>query len=140
MELLTFHIDKVNWLAVCIATLASFAVGGFWYSKAVFGRPWMKALKLKDKDLQSGNMAVAFAITGVLAFVTVAGLATLMCALKFTTAAQGALFGALVSAVFAATSRGIHMVFERKGLGLFFINAGHDMVFLTLAGAIIGAF
>lgn len=141
MDLLAYHLDKVNWVAVLVATLGSFLVGSIWYAPPVFGKIWMKSLGLKKKDLERGNMAVTFALTGVLAFVAATGLATLMSALVFKNWQQGAVLGALVGSVFTATSRGIHMLFERKGgLDLFVINAGHDIVFMTLAGAIIGLF
>lgn len=141
MDLLAYHLDKVNWVAVLVATLGSFVVGSIWYAPPVFGTIWMKALGLKKKDMNSGNMVGTFALTGVLAFASATGLATLMSALAFREWQQGAMLGALVALVFVTTSRGIHMLFERKGgISLFLINAGHDLVFLTLAGAIIGVF
>ena len=141
MDLLAYHLDKVNWVAVLVATLGSFVVGSIWYAPPVFGKIWMKAVGLKQKDMNNSNMARTFALTGLLAFVSAVGLATLMSALVFKSWQQGAVLGALVSLVFVATSRGIHMLFERKGgVSLFLINVGHDLVFLTLAGAIIGAF
>ncbi len=141
MDLLMYHLDKVNWVAVLVATLGSFVVGSIWYAPPVFGKAWMKAIGLKEKDMKSGNMVGTFALTGLLALVSATGLATMMSALAFDTWQQGAMLGALVSLGFVATSRGIHMLFDRKGgMGLFLINAGHDLVFLILAGIIIGAF
>jgi hypothetical protein len=141
MDLLAYHLDKVNWVAVLVATLGSFVVGSIWYAPPVFGKIWMKAIGQKPKDMKNSNMAGTFALTGVLAFVSAVGLATLMSALVFKNWQQGAVLGALVASVFTATTRGIHMLFERKGgIDLFVINAGHDIVFMTLAGAIIGLF
>jgi len=140
MDLLVYHLDSVNWWAVLLASLASFAVGSAWYSPALFGKPWMKALGIKQKDIKTADMTVPMVVSGVLAFVTATGLAALMHALGFDTWIRGAVFGLLVGLAFVATNRGIHMLFEQKaGLNLYLINAGHDLVFLALAGAIIGA-
>jgi len=139
MDLLMFHLDNINWVAVLIATVFSYAIGGLWYSQALFGKVWMKEIGLKPKDMQSAKMTRTFAATGVLAFTSATGLAVLMKALEFDTWQQGLVFGVIVSVAFAATSRGIHMLFEQKGLTLFLINALHDVVFLAVAGLIIGA-
>jgi hypothetical protein len=36
----------VNWPAVLVAALSGFAVGGIWYSTALFGNAWMADSKL----------------------------------------------------------------------------------------------
>jgi uncharacterized protein DUF1761 len=140
MDLITFHLDKVNWVAVVVAVLPSFVIGSIWYTPAVFGNYWMKQVGLKKKDAENVNMVKFLSLTAVLTFVMVTALATLMCALDLTTPVQGAVFGGLVSLTFSATTRGIHQLFEQKGLGLFLVNVGHDVLFLATAGAIIGAF
>ena len=140
MDVLSFHLSYINWWAVILATLASFVVGSVWYAPPVFGKIWMKANGIKPKDAKNVDMVQTFTITTLLNFVMVVGLATLMCALALKTLRQGAMFGALVALVFVVTTRGVHMLFERKaGVTLFVINAGYDIVFLTLAGAILGA-
>ncbi len=47
----------INWLAVLVAAISSFVLGGLWYSKALFGRAWMSANNLSDADLAKSNMA-----------------------------------------------------------------------------------
>lgn len=141
MDLLAFHLGNVNWLAVLVALLPSFAIGSVWYAPQVFGNYWMKQVGLKPKDAEKSNMLQTLGVTTVMNFVAVTGLAVLMSALYFDSIAQGAALGALVSLVFSATSRGTHLAFEqKKGAGLFFLNGIHDALFLTVAGAILGAF
>lgn len=140
MDLLAFHLDNVNWFAVVVAVLPSFIIGSVWYMPQVFGNYWMKVNKLKQKDFDNANFATALVKTTAMNLVMVTGLAVLMSALAFDTAAQGALLGLLVSLVFAATSRGVHLAFEYRTYGLFFLNGAHDALFLTVAGAILGAF
>lgn len=140
MDLLSFHLDNVNWLAVLIAVLPSFIIGSIWYAPPVFGNYWRKALKLKEKDFENVNFPRQLAITTVMNFIMVTGLAVLMSVAQFDSVTQGVILGLLVSVVFAATSRGVHLAFEAKPAGLFFLNGAHDALFLTIAGAILGAF
>jgi hypothetical protein len=140
MDLLTFHLDNVNWIAVLVAILPSFVIGSVWYMPQVFGKYWMKANKLKQKDFENANFFTALVKTTVMNLIMVTGLAVLMSALDFDTVTQGAVLGALVSLVFAATSRGVHLAFEYRPFGLFLINGAHDVLFLAVAGAILGAF
>ncbi len=139
MDLLIFHLGNVNWVAVLVALLPSFVIGSVWYAPPVFGTYWMKASDLKQKDLEQANFLQSLAITTVMNFVMVTGLAVLMSALVFDTVLQGMVLGALVSLAFATTSRGVHTAFEYRPFGLVLLNGAHDVLFLATAGAILGA-
>lgn len=140
MDLLVYHLGNVNWVAVFVALLPSFVIGSVWYAPPVFGKYWMKASGLKQKDLEQVSFVQSLAITTVMNLIMLTGLAVLMSALVFDTALQGAVLGALVSLAFAATSRGVHMAFETRPLGLLLLNSAYDVLYLAIAGAIIGAF
>lgn len=140
MDLLTFHLENVNWVAVLVAVLPSFVIGSIWYSPPVFGSYWMKQVGIKKKDFDNASFVGTMLPVTALNFLMVTGLAVLMSALYFGTWQQGAVLGALVSLVFVTTSRGVHLSFEQKGWGLLFVNGAHDALFLTIAGAILGAF
>lgn len=140
MDLLVFHLGNINWVAVLVAILPSFVIGSVWYAPPVFGKYWMKASGLKQKDLEQANFAQSLVITTIMNFIMVAGLAVLMSALAFDTVLQGVMLGALVSLAFAATSRGVHTAFEYRPFGLVLLNSAHDALYLAIAGAIIGAF
>jgi len=140
MDLITYHLANVNWVAVAVAALAFYIIGMLWYSQAVFGKPWMKAVGLSKKDADKMDMKVTLTLSALLALVVVSGLGVLMCALGLNDWQQGAGLGALVGAIFIAASRGIHMLFEGKSLNLFLIDAGYNVIGLAMAGAVIGAF
>ena len=36
------EMGTINWLAVLVAGISSFVVGGIWYSPGLFGKAWMK--------------------------------------------------------------------------------------------------
>jgi hypothetical protein len=140
MDLLMFHLENVNWFAVLVAVLPSYLLGSAWYAPPVFGKYWMKASGLKEKDFKDANFFRTLAIASVMNVVMVTGLAVLLSALVFDTATQGAAVGALVGLGFATASRGVHTAFEYRSMGLVVLNGAYDTIFLTLAGAILGAF
>src|SRR5688572_21776730 len=63
----------VNWLAVIVAALASFAVGGLWYSNILFAKPWMAAVGKTEEELRGASSplpyVVAFVATAISAIV-----------------------------------------------------------------------
>ncbi len=55
----------VNWLAVVLAALAGFVVGGIWYGPVV-GKAWMAALGKTTEDIQQTNMVKTYGLTFLL--------------------------------------------------------------------------
>ncbi len=134
------HVDfgSINYLSVLVATLLAFGLGAIWYGKPLFGSAWQKEMGLSDEDLQSGNMALTFGTTFVVAFIAMLFLAVFMS--PDATVASGALHGAIIATVFIATSIATHYLFSQKSLKLYLIDAGYDVVRYALAGAVLGAF
>src|SRR3989442_11133006 len=48
----------INHFAVVAAALATFAIGGLWYSPVLFHRAWMKASGLTEQDLKAGMVKI----------------------------------------------------------------------------------
>lgn len=67
-------------------------------------------------------------------------IALFMAAMNISGILNGALFGALVAAVFVFTSLAYYNGFARTSSKLTLINSAHSIVELTLIAAIIGAF
>ncbi len=44
----------IPWLAILVATVASFFLGALWYSKVLFGPAWMREVGLSGDSCQSG--------------------------------------------------------------------------------------
>src|SRR4051812_47000535 len=51
---------EISWLAVVVGAVASFLLGGLWYSPVLFGKAWQRETGLTDEQLKSGNMARIF--------------------------------------------------------------------------------
>jgi hypothetical protein len=125
----------VNWLAVVAAALASFVIGGIWYS-ALFAKPWQAAAGLSDAQVASGNKALMFSGAFVLALVEAAVFALFLGPNPAPTLAVGAGFAAGLCWVTAAFA--INYLFERRPLKLFLINGGYNTLQFTAIGAVLG--
>jgi len=129
-----FHL--INWLAVVAAALSAFAVGGLWYSSALFGNAWMVDSKLTMDEIKLGNKGKIFGFTAVFSLIMAANLAAFL-ATPTTTVAWGAQAGFLAG-IWTFSAIAIHSLFELKGWRYIFVNGGYSVVSLTLMGAIIG--
>jgi hypothetical protein len=123
---------EINWIAVLVATLASFALGALWYSPVLFGKAWQREAGLTDEQLARGNKARIFGLTLVLAFLAAWNFANFLGPRPSLALGLGA--GASAGLLWVAGSMGINYLFERKSFKLFAINGG----FHTLQFAIIG--
>jgi hypothetical protein len=125
---------SLNWLAVLLASLSSFLIGGLWYS-LLFAKPWQKAAGVSDEQAKTGVVRV-FVGSFLLSLVMAASLAAFI-------GAGGAVFGLLAGlaagVTWVAAAFGVNYLFERRSLRLFLINAGYNVITFGVMGLIIGA-
>ncbi len=130
------HFYYVNYFSVLLATIASFMLGGFWYSKAGFGQAWLAAIGKSMDDL--GSPAVAMSLTFVSTFITAVVLAILINALGDPTLFRGARLGFVLGIGVVATSMFSDHLFCGNPLTLYLIQAGYRVTLLTIMGGILG--
>lgn len=128
-------LSSMNLLAVLVAALSSFIIGGFWYSPFLFGKAWMAENGFRDEDLQ-GGMGKTFALSFVLSLIIAFNLAAFLG--PEATFGWGLTAGALAGIGWVAAAIGILYLFERKSGRLFLINAGYHAVAFTVMGGILG--
>lgn len=127
-----------NYLAILTATVSSFMLGGLLYSPVLFGRAWMREKGFTEESLKAkGDVGRIMGVSFVLELIMAVNLAAFIG--PKVSLAFGAFAGAAAGFGWVALSFGVTYLFERKSLGLFFINAGYHGVALTLMGAILGA-
>lgn len=131
-------LSQLNWLAVAVAAVSAFILGGIWYGP-VFGKSWQGLAGVTDEDIQQGNPAVIFGGAFVLNLVMATTLALLLQLHPAPSLVSGLSAGALLGLCFIATSIGINYLFARKTLQLYLIEAGYMVVLMALMGAILGA-
>jgi len=127
--------SEINWIALIVATIAAYGLGALWYGPT-FGKAWREAVGLTEEDVKGANMAMIFGSTLVLTFIMGLGIALFGDLKDWMSGLQsGLLFGLF----FVATSAGINYLYQQKSLKLWLIDAGYQVIFLGIFGAIMGA-
>ncbi len=132
-------VSTINWLAVLVAGISAFVVGGIWYSPALFGKAWMKQNNLSLEEIQKGNKGKIFGWAFIFTMIAAANLAMFLAdsPSQKTDVSWGAIAGFLAGLwVFCFVA--IHGLFEHRSWKVIFINGGYSIVALMLMGAIIG--
>ncbi len=126
----------LNWWAILLATVASFALGWLWYGP-LFGKAWLEALGKKAEDLEPSP--TPFIISFVTALVTCVVLAAIMQGLGIANVAGGLALGLITGVGFIAASMASDSAFCGWGAKLWAIQAGYRVVYSVIMGGIIGA-
>ncbi|CAN5546671.1 DUF1761 domain-containing protein [soil metagenome] len=129
--------ESINYLAVLVAAVSTFAIGGLWYSPLLFQRVWMNVNKLTESDLGTVGQGKIFALSFLFALVMAFNLAMFLNA-PDTTLAWGVTAGAL-AAIWVALGIGTVALFERRPPAYIAINGGYWLVSFVVMGAILGA-
>ncbi len=128
----------LNHLAVIVAALSTFLLGGLWYSPVIFGKAWQKESQLSDEQLKSANMGKVFGLSFIFSLIMAYNLAFFLndpsVDLK-----MGALYGFLTGFGWVLMAIGVISMFEQKSWRYILINGGYMTVAFTIMGAIIGA-
>ena len=126
----------IDYLAVVVAAISTFAVGGMWYSPLLFGDRWMALANVRPDQLSSDAPKV-FGGAFVLQLAMVLNLAFFLGPDPGLPFAVGAAFAAGLGWV--GLGMGVTYLFERRPLGLWLINGGYHVVAFTAMGVILGA-
>lgn len=135
--------DTINWLAILVAGISSFMLGGVWYSPALLGNAWMKDNKFSVDDVKKSNKAKIFGWSFLFSMIMAVNLGMFLtdpqpgCG-PATDLVWGLTAGALAG-IWVFCSLAIVALFEMRSWRYIFINGGYCLVALTLMGAIIGA-
>jgi hypothetical protein len=137
----------LNWIAIAISFVAFFALGAIWFGPKTFFPAWVRLMGLKEepgKGFGHHGMAFVFGLTAVGALVQVVAVASVIHFVSLGTEPVGPLGGALtgflVGVGFTAAGSLSHRLFAGHGVRVWLIEVGSDILGLTVAGLIIGAF
>ncbi|HTS43208.1 MAG TPA: DUF1761 domain-containing protein [Puia sp.] len=128
--------NHVNWLAVLVAGISAFIIGGIWYSPALLGKAWMKETGITVEQMQKSNKGKVYGWAFVLTLIIAVNLSMFLNSPDIHLS-QGLLYGFLTG-VWIFCGIAITALFEQKSARYIFINGGYMLVALTLMGAIIG--
>ena len=128
------ELSGLNWLAILVATVAGFALGGIWYGP-IFGDAWLAALGKTADQIQPS--ATPFVISFFTSLVTAVVLAMFISALNISTLGGGITIGLLVGIGFIAAAMASDSAFGDTGLRLWLIQSGYRVLYSVVMGAIL---
>ncbi len=131
---------SINYLAVAVAAIGTFFIGGAWYS-ALFRSAWVKAHGFTDEQVKTleakhspplffGGMLVCY-------FVMALVIALIFHAGGINTAKAGLFWGGLLWLVHSSLKMTDHLA-SGKPFAAFGIDASFQLIALLLTGAIVG--
>jgi Protein of unknown function (DUF1761) len=126
---------QISILAVIVAAVGAFVLGGLWYSPLLFAKAWQHEAGLSDAQLKSGNKALTFSLALLLALIAAFVFALFLGPHPSMALALGAGFSA--GLCWVAASFGISYLFEQKSLKHFLINGGYHSAQFTLYGLVL---
>src|SRR5438309_11760153 len=131
----------INLFAVIAAAVASFVLGGPWYSNAMFKKAWMREAGANAAALEPGSkmqkhpgyvFGISFVFALIAAFVFALWLG------PNPPLAYALQRGLLAGAGLVATSFGINYLFSARSMVLWAIDAGYHVVQFVLFGLVLG--
>ncbi len=126
---------SIDYLAVLFAAIATFAVGGLWYSPILFGDRWATLAQLDEQTLVQ-DAGWVYGSTFVLQLAMALNLALFLVPDPSPAFALGASFAAGFGWV--ALGMGVTFRFERRPLALWMIDGGYHTVSFSTMGAVLG--
>ena len=150
---MNFLFEHVNLLAVLAASVLSFIIGAIWFGPKTFYPVWMKALgrevPTERIKMTGGETLLMFGGTYLAALIQVSTLALIISLARsadaLIDAGTGALFGFVFSVGLGAFGSLSHRIFAQpdgkvyRSLKVWLIEVGQDVLCLTIAGTILGA-
>ena len=132
--------SQLNWLAVGVAAVAAFLVGGLWYG-LIFSKAWIRLHKYSEEEVQAMSkvQAQCFALMFAADVVGAIVLSLFVVALEINTVADGLMLGGLAAVGFVIVDKVKENVAHRKPVPAFAIDAGYALCTLLVMGAILGA-
>ena len=138
------HYPDINWLAVLVAGIVIFLLGGLWYSPVLFAKRWIALQGRTEEqmraDAAAANMPVMYASVFLCGLITAAVMAIIMghiAGQMEMNAGHGAIIGFTCWLGFAATTSYGTSLFSMRPRQLWFIDSMYNLVSFVLAGIIL---
>ena len=131
----------INYLAVVVAAVAAFALGGIWYSPLLFAKLWVNAHGYSEEQVKAMQKSAgkAYGVSLVCQWLIALALAVLVGYLHLEHLSQGLKLGLLAWVGFAFPFGLMANMFTEKRITVFYIDTGYQLVYLLLMGVIITA-
>jgi hypothetical protein len=137
---MTLKFEEINWIAVLVAGLGTFLLGGVWYT-ALFGKLWVRLMGFSEEQVKKmqaemkppvffGSMIICYLVLAV-------AIAILVTAFDVKGWHGGAVLGALLWIGPAAAIQWTGHISEGKRFGVYLINLTYQLIYLVGMGALL---
>jgi hypothetical protein len=145
------HFPTINYLAVLVAGIVIFVLGGLWYSPVLFAKRWIALQGRTEEEMRaqaaSANMPLMYASAFITSLLIAFTLALILAHIARDpamaepaggiSAAHGAIIGFMCWLGFAATTSYATALFSGKPRQLWLIDTAYNLVSFVLAGIIL---
>ena len=129
----------INFWAILAAVAANMAIGSLWYSPLLFGKTWLKHMKIKPADIKKmrkkGNKAMLLAI--IPSFILAYVLAQFIDYMNAETIPMSATLAFWLWIGFVFTTNSNSVLFEQKTKTVFIIGMGYHLFSMLVMAAIL---
>ncbi|GLZ35958.1 hypothetical protein Lesp02_81450 [Lentzea sp. NBRC 105346] len=132
-------LGDLNWLAVIVATVVYFGLGGLWYAEFLFGKQWQKAMGWEGNAPEGGGAGI-YVFPLVTCFVATLATAMIAKATGTDTVGEAIVLAIVVGIGVAAAVLTVTGVFDStkpSAMTTVAISAGYHFVGLLLASVIL---
>jgi hypothetical protein len=126
---------EINWIAVVVAAVVKFAIGGVWYT-ALFGKQW-RALMGVPEGAQPTGLAQAMVVQ-IIGDLIMAYILARFVGHYGWGLGTGVIVGFMAWLGFVATVSVGQIFYEHRSPQVFLINNGYLLIGLVVMGAILG--
>ena len=134
----------INYLAVLVAGIVIFVLGGLWYSPVLFAKRWIALQGRTEEQMRAqaaaANMPVTYVSAFICGLVTAWAMAMILAHIASSmnlNAGRGALIGFMCWLGFAAATSYGTALFSGKPKQLWLIDSTYNLVSFVLAGMIL---
>ena len=137
----SLQFSEINWLAVIVAAIATFLIGGVWYA-ALFAKLWQSLNGYTNEQLmamKAKRPPPVFFGTMIVCYLVIAlAMAVLVTSFNITGAASGALLGLIIWFIVAPVGITAQVASDNP-MAAFAIDASYQFVYLIMTGASLAA-
>ncbi|MEG3050887.1 MAG: DUF1761 domain-containing protein [Thermomonas sp.] len=127
--------EGINWLAVLVAAVSAFMLGGLWYGP-LFKNAWCRENGIDPNCPPNGHPAKIFGTAFVAALIAAIAFAVYLGPAPNLHVALHA--GFVIGIAYVATSFGINYAFAGRSFKLWLIDGGYHTLQFSLYGLVLG--
>ena len=128
---------NANLLAILIAAISGFLVGGVWYGP-LFGKAWQREIGLSDDDLKSASLTKIYGTAFLFSVLSAVFLGHLLAHFGDMSLRSTIMISVGIALGFIVPAIGTNYLFGRKSGKLFAIDAGYWVAFYAAMGLVFG--